>query len=94
MTTDLLRAVLLGSFQLWRLDGDVPLQVIVPAVGGWIDQLAWQPDAAVVWSGQGDAPDTWNAELLPFHLDRIAELARLCGLDVRVEEPPVVVGHV
>jgi hypothetical protein len=34
-------------------------------------------EAAVVWSGDGDEPEAWNAVLLPFHLDRISALA--CG---------------
>lgn len=47
---------------LWRLDGDVPQQLIAPAVGGWIDQLAWQPDGRLLAVARGDEIWIWHSE--------------------------------
>ncbi|MCP9885079.1 WD40 repeat domain-containing protein [Synechococcus sp. ATX 2A4] len=51
-----------GVLSLWRLDGDVPQQLIAPAVGGWIDQLAWQPDGRLLAVARGDEIWIWHSE--------------------------------
>lgn len=51
-----------GLLCLWRLDGEVPLQVIVPTIGGWIDQLAWQPDGPLLAVARGAEIWIWHSE--------------------------------
>jgi len=49
-----------GVVSLWRLDGDVPEQRPVPPLGGWIDQLAWQPGGALLAVGRGVEIWIWH----------------------------------
>ncbi|NQV09733.1 MAG: WD40 repeat domain-containing protein [Cyanobacteria bacterium] len=51
-----------GVLSLWRLDGEVPVQVIVPAAEGWIDQLAWQPDGPLLAVARGAEIWIWHSE--------------------------------
>ena len=51
-----------GVLSLWRLDDEVPLQVVVPAIGGWIDQLAWQPDGPLLAVARGAEIWIWHSE--------------------------------
>lgn len=51
-----------GLLSLWRLDGEVPLQVIVSTIGGWIDQLAWQPDGPLLAVARGAEIWIWHSE--------------------------------
>ncbi|MCS5700802.1 WD40 repeat domain-containing protein [Cyanobium sp. FGCU-52] len=51
-----------GVLSLWRLDGEVPLQVVVPAIGGWIDQLTWQPDGLLLAVARGAEIWIWHSE--------------------------------
>lgn len=51
-----------GALSLWCLDGEVPLQVTVPAVGGWIDQLAWQPAGPLLAVARGSELWIWHSE--------------------------------
>jgi WD40 repeat protein len=49
-----------GVLSLWQLDGDVPEQRPMPPLGGWIDQMAWQPDGALL-------AVAWGAEIFIWH---------------------------
>ena len=51
-----------GVLSLWDLDGDVPLQVLVPAVGGWIDQLAWQTHGPLLAVAKGTEIWIWHSQ--------------------------------
>ncbi|APD47732.1 WD40 repeat domain-containing protein [Synechococcus sp. CS-602] len=51
-----------GVVSLWRLDGDLPQRMSVPPVGGWIDQLAWQPGGALLAVARGAEIWIWNRD--------------------------------
>lgn len=50
-----------GVLSLWDLKDDVPLQMPVPALRGWIDQLAWQPDGELLAVALGAAIWIWHS---------------------------------
>ena len=51
-----------GALSLWRLDGDAPVLLFVPAIGGWIDKLAWQPDGPLLAVARGAEIWIWHGE--------------------------------
>ena len=51
-----------GVLSLWQLDGDVPEQRPVPPLGGWIDQLAWQPYGVLLAVARGAEICLWHSE--------------------------------
>jgi len=49
-----------GMLSLWCLADDVPEQRMVPALAGWIDQLAWQPDGVLLAAARGSEIWIWH----------------------------------
>lgn len=50
-----------GALSLWCLTGAVPEPVLVPALEGWIDQLAWQPDGVLLAVARGSEIWLWHS---------------------------------
>ena len=68
-----------GVLSLWCLADDVPEQLLVPALEGWIDQLAWQPDGVLLAVARGSEIWIWHGRdqiwLLPLRTPGAAVMA-------------------
>ena len=68
-----------GVVSLWYLTGDVPEQLLVPALGSWIDHLTWQPDGVLLAVARGSEIWLWHGRdqiwLPPLRTSRAAVMA-------------------